>query len=551
MSRPGARIPILALAVLLLPTNASAQKSSFVANFAGTVPPATLNRVLSNLTDDEAWGDLGDAYSREGNRLMATGCWAVAQLIDPDDSEWTGHQPDLSRAAWAIEALNIVDDEWVGDLGDAAANAGWTLAAENLYRRALALDPDDSEWISKAGRTPTGSSSGYGSASSAAASRVRSNLNDDEAWGDLGDEYSRSGDRSMAEGAWAVARILDPDDSEWSGHGPDLDLAAYAIERLGVTDDEWVGDLGDAADRLGWGSAAQALFRRALALDPDDGEWIGKVRTTGSKSSGTIGRSGAVNLVPARTVNAVRANLRDDEAWGDLGDAFSNAGIPEAAEGAWSVARILDQDDGEWSGHAPELTYAPLAIEELGITDDEWVGDLADLANGAGWDAAAQALYRLALRLDPDDGEWIGKYRGGSGIEPNPDYYRDSDSYAVSGGVSREIVDRVLAAPNDDEAWGDLGDAYARIGDSWMADGAWGAALLLDPDDAEWIGHDPDLNRVWLLVERLNIRDDEWVGDLGDAAMARGDREAALGLYRRALDLDPDDSEWISKARGG
>ena len=38
----------------------------------------------------------------------------------------------------------------------------------------------------------------------------------DELWGDMGDAYWRAGRRDDAHQAWLHARMLDPDDGEWS-----------------------------------------------------------------------------------------------------------------------------------------------------------------------------------------------------------------------------------------------------------------------------------------------------------------------------------------------
>jgi tetratricopeptide (TPR) repeat protein len=229
-----------------------------------------INQVRGDLGNDERWGDLGDSYQSAGNYGMADACWAVARVLDPGDSEWSGHSPNLDQAAWGIQQLGITDDEWVGDLGDTAQTQGWYSAAQALYRLALNLDPDDSEWQGKVGggggNVNVGGNQGL-------INQVRGDLGNDELWGDLGDSYQSAGNYGMADACWAVARILDPSDSEWSGHSPNLDQAAYAIQQLGITDDEWVGDLGDSAQGQGWRSAALNLYRRALALDPDDSEW--------------------------------------------------------------------------------------------------------------------------------------------------------------------------------------------------------------------------------------------------------------------------------------
>lgn len=108
-------------------------------------------RVRAELRNDELWGDLGDAYGRAGDGGLASGAYAVAHLLDPVDSEWTGHSFRLTDAAEVLRLLTVGDDEFVGDLGDAAAARGDHMAARALYQLALSLDPDDSEWLDKTG----------------------------------------------------------------------------------------------------------------------------------------------------------------------------------------------------------------------------------------------------------------------------------------------------------------------------------------------------------------------------------------------------------------
>ncbi|MBE9566982.1 MAG: hypothetical protein IMF16_09550, partial [Proteobacteria bacterium] len=152
------------------------------------------------------------------------------------------------------------------------------------------------------------------------------------------------------------------------------------------------------------------------------------------------------------------------------------------------------------------------------------------------------ALYRLALDLDPGDSEWQGNVRDCGGGTP----YGGGTSYGS--GIDGQI-NLVRNNVRDDEEWGDLGDLYQQRGDSRSAEGCYAVARLIDTDDGEWSGHHPTLSRSVDILRQLNIRDDEFIGDLGDSARGMGDRYTAHALYQLALDLDPGDSEWQNKVR--
>jgi tetratricopeptide (TPR) repeat protein len=301
-----------------------------------------------------------------------------------------------------MEWVGITDDEWVGDMGDLLQERDQYSAARAVYRYALQLDPDDSEWLRKVGGS-SGSSSGSSSYSSMR-SRVLSNYTNDELWGDLGDEQRNQGNTYRASGCYGIALLLDPDDSEWPGKHTSYSGVADALEWVGITADEWIGDLGDMLVDRGYSDAARAVYRYALRLDPDDGEWQRKARG-GYSGSSSSGGSGGYSGMRSR----VRDNYRNDELWGDLGDEQRDQGNSYRASGCYAVARLLDPGDSEWQGKHTSYSGAAAAMEWVGITDDEWVGDMGDLVSDRGYADAARSVYRYALRLDPDDSEWQRK----------------------------------------------------------------------------------------------------------------------------------------------
>ena len=368
------------------------------------------SRVEANLRDDEAWGDLGDEYRAAGDSWSAEGCYAVALLLDTSDFEWQGHNPSLSRSVDILRQLYVRDDEFIGDLGDSARdrfNDRSTACA--LYRLALDLDPSDPEWGSNVsdcgGGTPSGGGPSYGSGLDGQINLVRSNVSDDEEWGDLGDMYRERNDSRSAEGCYAVARLIDTDDFEWRNHNPMLSRSLDMLRQLNIREDEFIGDLGDSArDTFSDRSTACALYRLALDLDPSDPEWGSNVSNCGG---GGVPYPGGDSL--NSQINVVRGNVRDDEQWGDLGDIYRQRGDSTSAEGCYAVGLLIDTSDPEWRGHNPSLSRAVGILQQLGIRDDEFIGDLGDSAMSMGDRYAAHALYQLALDLDPSDSEWQGK----------------------------------------------------------------------------------------------------------------------------------------------
>jgi len=107
-----------------------------------------------------------------------------------------------------------------------------------------------------------------------------------------------------------------------------------------------------------------------------------------------------------------------------------------------------------------------------------------------------------------------------------------------------QTEDAVLEDPTSPEAWAALGDAWLEAGRTDAAREAHARARSLDPE-----AEDAPASALTILEQQAlsSPFDDEVWGDLGDQAMALGDREAALRYYEYALSLDPTDSEWPGK----
>ncbi len=100
-------------------------------------------------------------------------------------------------------------------------------------------------------------------------------------WSLYGAQLAELGRSEEATDAWLRAFELNPDDGSWTWqlleHAPER---AWPLleERARVTrDDELWGDLADSYWRAGRYGEARAAWKTARRIDPDDGEWTGKL----------------------------------------------------------------------------------------------------------------------------------------------------------------------------------------------------------------------------------------------------------------------------------
>ena len=104
----------------------------------------------------------------------------------------------------------------------------------------------------------------------------------EDLWTRLGDRLSQSGDIPGAVDAWM--RAYESDHSDYSvlwnlrEHAPDQFWPAIEQAAAERDYDELWGDVADAYWEEGRFAEAQTAWERARELDPDDGEWIGKLR---------------------------------------------------------------------------------------------------------------------------------------------------------------------------------------------------------------------------------------------------------------------------------
>lgn len=322
--------------------------------------------------------------------------------------------------------------------------------------------------------------------------------------------------------------------------------------------------LGDAHRRALHGAQARDAYRTALQLDPERSHLMER---TGGK--------------PSREAEAMRRQAMrsptDDELWGDLGDLLRmEANLAEARQ-AYLRAFRIDPEDSEWQRALVELGDAEIVVGmlqgRLNETDDESLGDLADMLVIAGRSEEACELYRRAAEIDPYDEEWIG-HATECGYPIPEDYDPNAgDTGYVEGGVvggisgigsyydaygsvpeASELDSLVERVSSNSDLLLKLGQAYLVSGDREKAEENLWAALLVDHTDEEAL-------QSYLLVtgktrrevlERLRDTfsdDDELVGLLADHYLDLGLRDRARDLYDLAHSLDEDDPEWEAKKK--
>ncbi len=314
--------------------------------------------------------------------------------------------------------------------------------------------------------------------------------------------------------------------------------------------------LGDAYRARFKGQRAADAYREALRIDPSREHLATRL------SSGRESRE-------ARELRReVMRYPNDDEMWGDLGDLLRYDGDLLGARQAFLRAYRIDPHDSEWHTALIELGAGEAVLDTMaeGLieTDDESLGDYADLLTELGRADEACEYYRRAAEIDPYDAEWIEPASRCGYEVPDPHDGHDTGGYGGMGHEA-EYVARFRELPDADDIPGlvqridndaglliRLGQAYLKADDRTKAEETLWGALLVAPTDEEAV-------QSYLVATRMTRRevleklratfpdDDEVVGALADHYLDLGLRDRARDLYDLAHSLDEDDPEWKAK----
>lgn len=296
-------------------------------------------------------------------------------------------------------------DGWVA-LGDAYRKGKREQEAAQAYARALSIDPDHSaarEALSRAG----------GGVLTELEREALANPNDDELWGDVGDEYAMRGNTERALHFYLYALRLDPSDGEWQRKVAEtggIDEIQELIS-LDEQDDESLGDMADmlrAADRE---EQACAYYARANELDPGDSEWIEGLRPCPQVP---VGGEGDYGVSMGGALGAPFDHGGGGPTLLDRGRQALAVGAADQARTYFERALLENPGDREALLGVMALTQktAVEVLEQLAERtpdNDEVFGDLADAYAAEGRFREAIEAYGTANRLDPDDSEWTGK----------------------------------------------------------------------------------------------------------------------------------------------
>lgn len=279
-------------------------------------------------SDDELWGDLGDALRANGDLGAAVQAYLHAWHIDASDSEWQRALVELGQGALLVDqmraSVNESDDESLGDLADALMMSGSRDEACDLYRRAAELDPGDTEWLNHASECGFPVPEGYVA---------------EGAYGEIPPEYLYGIEGGVVGG---VLGSMDGGGYEL----PAADDVASLTERL-AADAGLLVKLGQAQIRAGDKPAATTSLWNALLVDHTNEEALQSWMVAAGKTR----REGLEKLRDTFS--------EDDEVVGLLADHYLDLGLRDRARDLYELAHRLDEDDPEWDAKRILLGATP------------------------------------------------------------------------------------------------------------------------------------------------------------------------------------------------
>ncbi len=243
--------------------------------------------------------------------------------------------------------------------------------------------------------------------------------------------------------------------------------------------------------------------------------------------------------------------------------------------------RQLQQVDGEVEGIAAQRALLLLATgeTEAGLAAFDALVEAGDVPNSA-WEQLVQrspteAEARLLARLeadgqtmDSDQKAWLqmqvaqsqqNQGRGGDardtvlallGEQPENGWAINRLAELDRDRALSWLQDRARTSPTD-TILGNLGAQLQAAGRTQEALDAYWRAIDMAGGQSNWnyrvLQLDPigSADRLGQVAERTH--DDELFGDIADALWQSGNKTRAYQLWRRALELDPTDGEWINK----
>lgn len=328
-----------------------------------------------------------------------------------------------------------------------------------FVERALDEDPTDEDTLRVLARI----------APDEAVGRLRAVVADDpanvSAWTRLGRLLRKQGDVGGAFEALQHAASRKPSRSvfeELLRADPHRALPLIVSWTKDASDDEAIGLLARAHMKAGQEREASEIFLRAHKSDPDDSEWI----------RGLI-RVDATQAVTALEAQLAKTPSADVDLVGHYADALRAAGRTNESFDQYLAAHRKDPGGKDWQAGLAQVDperALPVLKAFVEADPDDSSGQGAYGMALAAMGRTHEATRRLDRAIQRGDaGKWFDEL---AKIDPDR---------ALSA-----LRRRVRSDDRDDEIWGTLGKALARMGRAAEARTAFRRALALDPTSTRW-----------------------------------------------------------------